>query len=151
MIHITLATSDVELERCFPVMQELRPQLVAAEFVERVRRQASQSGYQLASLTSNDATDAINDAPIGVKALAGFRLSESLSWGKFLYVDDLITTASARSQGYGELLLEWLFEYARTHQCEQLHLDSGVQRFGAHRFYMRHRLQIVAHHFSVNL
>lgn len=151
MAHITLATSDLELERCFPVMQELRPQLVAADFVEQVRRQASQAGYQLAYLATDDAIAAIKDATIDVKALAGFRLSESLSWGKFLYVDDLITTASARSLGYGELLLQWLLDYARTHQCAQLHLDSGVQRFEAHRFYLRHRMQIVAHHFSLKL
>lgn len=151
MTHIALATSNLELERCFPVMQELRPQLVAAEFVGRVQRQAHQAGYQLAYLATDVATDAASVATSDVKALAGFRISESLSWGKFLYVDDLITTASARSQGYGELLLQWLCDYARTHQCEQLHLDSGVQRFEAHRFYMRHRMQIVAHHFSVTL
>jgi len=145
MAHtITLATSDHELEQCFPVMQELRPRLVAAEFVARVRRQASSGGYQLAYLAADDAAG-------GISALAGFRLSESLSWDKFLYVDDLITTASARSHGHGEALLRWLIEYARTHQCTQLHLDSGVQRFEAHRFYMRQRMQIVAHHFSVTL
>ncbi len=145
MAHtITVATSDLELAQCFPVMQELRPQLLAAEFVARVRRQASSGGYQLAYLAADDAAG-------GIRALAGFRLSESLSWGKFLYVDDLITTDSARSHGYGEALLHWLVEYARTHHCEQLHLDSGVQRFKAHRFYMRHHMQIVAHHFSVTL
>ena len=30
-----------------------------------------------------------------------------------------------------------------------LHLDSGVQRFGAHRFYLASRMDIIAHHFSM--
>ncbi|BAY61402.1 GCN5-related N-acetyltransferase [Calothrix brevissima NIES-22] len=39
MIHINLAQSDAEIERCFPTMQLLRPHLVASEFVTRIRRQ----------------------------------------------------------------------------------------------------------------
>jgi coproporphyrinogen III oxidase len=33
----------------------------------------------------------------------------------------------------------------------ELHLDSGVQRFDAHRFYLRHRMAIVGHHFALPL
>ncbi|HYE75022.1 MAG TPA: GNAT family N-acetyltransferase, partial [Blastocatellia bacterium] len=52
---------------------------------------------------------------------------------------------------YGDALFNWLKEYAKTAQCEALELDSGVQRFGAHRFYLRNRMSIVAHHFSLKL
>ena len=37
--EISLATSDAEIAACFPVMHELRTNLVEAEFVARVRRQ----------------------------------------------------------------------------------------------------------------
>jgi hypothetical protein len=30
-------------------------------------------------------------------------------------------------------------------------LDSGVQRFGAHRFYLRRRMNITSHHFAIDL
>jgi hypothetical protein len=30
-------------------------------------------------------------------------------------------------------------------------LDSGVQRFGAHRFYLRRRMDITSHHFALDL
>jgi len=33
----------------------------------------------------------------------------------------------------------------------QLHLDSGVQRFSAHRFYLSKRMEISSHHFSLKL
>ena len=141
MSHIILTQSDAEIENCFPVMQELRPHLVQAGFVERVRRQEQQYGYRLAYFEDDQ----------GVKALAGFRISECLASGKFLYVDDLITQADARSKGYGEALLDWLIEYAKANSCEQLQLDSGVQRFGAHRFYFRKRLEITSYHFAMKL
>lgn len=84
-------------------------------------------------------------------ALAGYRFSQSLSWGKFLYVDDLVTTAKFQSKGYGQRLFRWLLKQAKSRDCDQLHLDSGVQRFGAHRFYLASRMDIIAHHFALKL
>jgi GNAT superfamily N-acetyltransferase len=137
---IQIAQTDAEILRCFPVMAELRTRLVEAEFVARVWRQ-QQLGYQLVYLEVDG----------GVQSVAGFRISEYLAWGKILYLDDLVTTASARSSGYGQQLFDWLLGLARTAGCNQFHLDSGVEKFGAHRFYLRNRLAITSHHFSVKL
>ena len=137
---IALATTREDIERCFPVMAELRPHLAEADFVARIRRQ-QKDGYHLAFLT---------DKKI-VKAVAGYRFSESLSWGKFMYVDDLVTAEKFRSQGHGQRLFRWLENEAKARNCDQLHLDSGVQRFGAHRFYLASRMDIIAHHFAMKL
>ena len=83
-----------------------------------------------------------------VKAVAGFRLSEALAWGKYMYIDDLVTASQARSKGYGGQLFDWLFEYAAAQGCEQIHLDSGVQRKDAHRFYEREGMTVSSLHFS---
>ena len=140
MHQIALAESEVEIDRCFPIMLELRPHLVRSEFVQQVQRQ-NQTGYQLAFL----------EAGATMRAVAGFRLSECLASGKFLYVDDLVTRSSDRSHGYGETLFQWLVDYAKAHHCQQLKLDSGVQRFAAHRFYLRQRMEITSHHFALKL
>ena len=137
---IAIANSDEEIERCYPVMAELRPHVTAEEFLSRVRRQQSTAGYKLAYVADGD-----------VKAVAGFRISECLAWGKFLYVDDLVAKSDERSKGYGGELLDWLIAYARTEGCDQFHLDSGVQRFDAHRFYLRKRMIIEGHHFGLKL
>ena len=140
MPHVQLAETDAEIHRCFPVIAELRPHLVEAQFVARVRRQQGESGFQLAFVEDG-----------GVKSVAGFRIAEFLAWGKILYVDDLISTSAERSKGHGKLLLDWLVARARAAGCAQFHLDSGVQRFEAHRFYLRERMIISAHHFSMAL
>ncbi len=142
---IMLAQADDEMQRCYPVMAELRPHVTPDEFVSRVKRQAEIAGYKLAYLTDGDVTDG------DVKAVAGFRSSECLAWGKFLYVDDLVAKGDARSKGYGGALLDWLVEYAKAEGCEQFHLDSGVQRFAAHRFYLTKRMIIDCHHFALKL
>jgi GNAT superfamily N-acetyltransferase len=137
---ISLAETDAEIVACFPTMHELRPHLTQSEFVQRVRRQQS-SGYQLAYLQQDG----------NVVSVAGFRVSECLASGKFLYVDDLVTQSTVRSLGYGDQLFDWLVAYARSQSCEQLQLDSGVQRFAAHRFYFRKRMEITSHHFALKL
>lgn len=109
---IALATTDEAIAACYPVMVELRPHLVAASFIDRIRRQMAH-GYQLAAVWVDGAAVAV----------AGFRVSENLAWGRFLYVDDLVTRADRRSHGYGARLLAWLKEYAATAGCVQLHLD----------------------------
>ncbi len=140
MSCIRIAESDEEIERCFPVMLELRTHLVAGEFLERVRRQERQ-GYRILYVEEAGA----------VRALAGFRFIECLASGRTLYVDDLVTAASERSRGHGEALIDWLVEHAREHDCDWLHLDSGVQRADAHRFYFRQRLVVSSFHFQRDL
>lgn len=139
-MHIALARTDSEIARCFAVMVQLRPHLVEADFVARVRRMQPE-GFHLAFLEADRA----------VRAVAGYRYHEKLFSGRTLYVDDLVTDTTQRSQGHGARLLGWLREEARARDCVLLELDSGVQRFEAHRFYFRERMHVSAYHFVVPL
>jgi hypothetical protein len=138
--NVLLAKSDDEIIDCYPVMAELRPHVKPDEFLTRVKRQPVTAGYQLAYVIDQE-----------VKAVAGFRLSENLAWGKFLYVDDLVSKTDDRSKGYGGTLFGWLVEHAKENNCDQFHLDSGVHRFRAHRFYLMKRMAIESHHFGLKL
>lgn len=137
---VTCAESDAEILTCFPVLAQLRPHLKPEEFLPRVRRQMA-AGYRLAAVEEGGR----------VVAVAGFRLAECLAWGRFLYVDDLVTDEAVRSHGHGRQLFRWLVEFAERERCDQFHLDSGVQRFGAHRFYLQQRMDITSHHFAMKL
>lgn len=121
-------------------MAQLRPHLTSDEFFQRVERQRQQ-GFLIAFV--EDAGE--------VRCVAGYRFLENLAWGKFLYVDDLVTVEADRSRGYGQQLLAWLVQEAKAADCDQLHLDSGVHRFGAHRFYLGQRMDITSHHFAIKL
>lgn len=137
--RIEHATEVRSIRRCWPVMRQLRPSYEEQAFVDQVLRQ-QQEGYRLAYVESADA----------VVAVAGYRFGENLAWGKFVYVDDLVTDGARRSSGFGEALLSRLIADARGAGCDELHLDSGVQRYAAHRFYLRHRFDITSHHFRLD-
>ncbi len=140
MPNIFLAETDAEIQSCFPVISVLRPHLESASFIERIRRQ-QHNGYHLAGLREDDV----------VCSAAGFRLIECLAWGRILYVDDLVTQPDRQGSGYGGQLLDWLIVHARANGCEQVHLDSGYHRHGAHRFYLRRGFVLGSHHFTLVL
>lgn len=140
-ISVRTAESAEDVDRCFPVMHELRPHVDFQQFRQQVGRQGDSVGYKLAFVQCDGK----------VTAVAGFRVVEMLAWGVAMYVDDLVTTEACRSLGHGGRLFDWLVNHARELGCHQLHLDSGVQRFGAHRFYLHKRMDITSHHFSLRL
>jgi GNAT superfamily N-acetyltransferase len=139
---VRVAETADDIRRCFPVMQQLRTHLTLDRYLELVARMRAHEGYTLAF---------VEEAGV-VTAVAGYRYMELLyTDGKVLYVDDLITDANLRSRGHGHTLMEWLKEEARRNQCVELHLDSGVQRFDAHRFYLTERMHISSYHFRLKL
>jgi GNAT superfamily N-acetyltransferase len=139
-LFIAVAADELDITRCYPVMAELRPHLDEDTFIRQVQRQ-QEDGYLLV----------YGEVGGEVVACAGFRVLENLASGRFLYVDDLVTCSACRSQGHGEALMNWLLDYARASNCSQFHLDSGVQRFEAHRFYFRQRMNISSYHFAMKL
>ncbi len=127
-------------------MRALRTAYESSErFVEHVDRVLRPAGYRLIGAFRSGGKHAV--------AAAGFRVSDNLAWGRYLYVEDLSTAPGARRQGHAGALLDWLVQEGRRTRCDQLHLDSGVgpERFDAHRLYHNSGLAISSHHFARRL
>ncbi len=136
----TDAKTDAEIQKCFDVMSELRTHLKRDDFLDTVRHMESE-GYQLAYIEDDQE----------LVAVAGYRIYTNLFFGKNLYIDDLVTSASARSKGYGKQMINWLRDKARNEGCRSYHLDSGTARGQAHRFYFNQGFMISSYHFSEEL
>jgi GNAT superfamily N-acetyltransferase len=128
------------LEAAFPAIQELRPHLDKEAFVMRAKKQMKQ-GYFMVGIPHGQVFGSV----------AGFRFGEYLAWGSILYVDDLVTLSSAQGLGYAGAMMDWLIGHAKSKGCDGLHLDSGYQRIDAHRLYLKKRLKLASHHFSIQL
>lgn len=137
-MEVKLLESEDELAAVAEVLLQLRPQYTLESLLAQIKKQ-QQSGYQLAYVKSGN----------GVLCVAGFVVGEKLAWGKHIYIDDLVTSEAHRSSGAGTLLMDWFKSLCEQTGCTQLHLDSGVQRFNAHRFYLKNRFNIESHHFSI--
>ena len=137
-MKVETAESDADIERVSDVLLQLRPAFDRPKLIARIKEQMK-LGYRVAYV--EEAGE--------VLCVAGFVVGIKLAWGKHIYVDDLVTAEGQRSKGAGKMMIDWLKSHALALGCNQLHLDSGVQRFDAHRFYLRERFSIGSHHFSI--
>ncbi len=137
MKQVKVAVNDDEIMKCYPIMRQLHPHLVEESFVTQIKKLMKEKFYLLYIEKSSV-----------VVAVSGFHVCENLGNGKYLYLDDLVTDAKHRSKGYGKALLDWIFAFAVQHKIRQVVLDSEVQKFEAHRFYLQNNMKISCHHFS---
>ena len=140
-MEVRKLSSEEEIELTFPIVSQLRPHLDRDKYLSTVRRMEATESYRLAAVFEDEQ----------VCCVAGYRYMELLAYGKVLYVDDLVTDEAARSRDFGGGMIGWLASEARANGCGLLHLDSGVQRYAAHRFYFREGMNISSYHFAKNL
>lgn len=138
---IKVMKTDSEIISSFSIFKQLRPHLSEDYFLEKIKRLQDNYDFNLVVVIEKDE----------IKTVAGYRITESLAWGNYLYVDDLITDEISRGKGYAKILWDWLISTAKESHCEQIHLDSGVHRHAAHRFYLKGGLDITCHHFQMTL
>lgn len=135
-MKITEAKTDNEILMCWDVIHELRPHLEKEKFLSLIKDMMNE-GYRLSFIE------------VDGKAVAaiGFRYLQFLFAGKHFYIDDLVTLAEHRKNGYAAMLLDYVFELAIKNGYEKVTLDSGHHRYDAHRLYLNKGFKIFAHHF----
>lgn len=140
-IELRHAADDGDVAACFPVLQQLRPQLAdRKELVARVRRQ-QEAGYRLLIARHGER----------VVGAAGYRLQENLIRGRFVYVDDLAVLEGERRHGTGAALLDEVARLAQADGCLWMTLDTGLGNALAQRFYFRRGMLSSALHFAKSL
>jgi len=140
-IEIKHIESDADLAASFSVMKELRPHLSnPAAYAAQITQQRTQ-GYRLLAAWRDDV----------IVGLAGYRLQNNLLYGRFVYVDDLVVTASLHRSGFGERLLQAARQQALALRCENFVLDTGLHMALAQRFYFRQGLLARGMHFVETL
>ncbi|MBN2510444.1 MAG: GNAT family N-acetyltransferase [Spirochaetales bacterium] len=135
-----IADNSSDWDAIVSVYRYLRPNIEPAELKRRIDEQI-QEGFQVAYAEAGGV----------ILAAAGFRIQSKLAWGRHLYIDDLVTVPEFRSKGAGGNLLRFLIEHAKEEGCGEVHLDSGVQREGAHKFYFREGFVISSYHFKYQI
>jgi GNAT superfamily N-acetyltransferase len=139
-MEIKIASTEEDILKCWDVLVSLRPHLKKEIFVSTVKEMIAE-GYTLAFIVEN------------AKAVAavGFRYLQYLYNGKHFYIDDLSTLPEYRGNGYAGKLLDFVIQQAKARGFKAVTLDSGYQRFDAHRLYLKKGFTLNSHHFSINI
>ena len=123
-MDVRVLDTDAEIAAAFPLMHVLRERLRAETFVADVRAQ-QRDGYVLAGGFAQGGK---------LVTLAGFRPGLTLSRGRHLFVDDLVTDPAEQGKGYGTAMIAWLRGRAREMDLPTVCLDSRATAKG---FYER--------------
>ena len=139
--EISIVETREDIATTWSVMRQLRPHLEAEGYLALVLRLRKERGFRLARMSVNGE----------VVAVAGLRFGEWLHGGRYLEIEDFVTSEDCRSQGHGSAFLDWIAALGREGGCRHLRLLSGVQREAAHRFYRRKGMGLDAYYFSLDL
>ncbi len=139
-MEIKFAEAEQDFIKCFEVIKALRPHLTLDQFLSLIPELKKET-YRLAFIEENG------------KAVSacGFRYLTTLFEGKYIYIDDLSTLPEAIGKGHAGALFDFVVEIAKKEGLPAVHLDSGHQRFDAHRLYLNKGMKIVYHHFRLQL
>lgn len=69
----------------------------------------------------------------------------SMRFGRRCWLEDLVVTATRRSEGVGQRLLDAAQDWGTAHDCTYLGLSSAAARTDAHRFYVANGIQQSQH------
>jgi len=126
-MEIVEVKTQEALEKCFPVLKELREDLTFQNYTYLYEEAKSHDDYRLVAVFENHQCI----------ALMGYRILFDFVHGKHLYIDDLVVTASKRSSGIGGRLLEFAEQDAERLSCKGLRLCTGIDRKNSQHFYER--------------
>lgn len=124
MAEIRELTTEAEWRDAFPVLSQLRSHLTEESYLEYLDGMREE-GYRLFALFEADE----------IVSVAGVAIRTNFYNGRHLFVYDLVTRESRRSEGHGARLMEFVETWARDRGCESFTLESGLWREDAHRFY----------------
>lgn len=126
-IRLIKAKSRQDIERFYPVMKELRTELSLEEYLKSYEAAHAADGYEIVALEDDG----------GILAVMGYRVLHDFVHGKHLYIDDLVSSEKARSQGLGSRLLKYAEDLARELGCRGLRLCTGIENERGKSFYER--------------
>ena len=129
-----------DLSTILPLVQVLNPALDEALLATRLNEMVGQ-GYQCAGAYDGDML-------VGV---CGIWVATRFYCGKYLEPDNVVVHPDYRSRGVGQALMAWVYDYARSLNCEVVELNSYVASPRAHKFYFNEGFQILGFHFQKRL
>ena len=116
-----------ELYTVYDVLKQLRVELSYKEFEDLVYDMRHMD-YKMIGVMNGEV----------LLCYAGVAVQTNFYHKRHLYVFDLVTDEKYRSLKYGEMMLEYLVDYAKTAMCENIVLSSGFEKENAHKFYEKH-------------
>lgn len=130
--------TDEQLEAACRLLRQMYPERSVADLRSQVQEMLDEGGWRMVGMFE----DAQCVAAIMV------HVGRRLYSGKFIRMDSMVIDEGLRGRGAGKKLVDWVVDEGKRLGCEKMMLDSYVENFDAHRFFLREGMAIRGYHIN---
>jgi len=121
----------------YPVIAHMYPDMSFDSYSD-ILKERVENGYNMVAVF--DGEDCVS--------AAGFWFGIRFYCDRFLQLDNMVTVPEFRDKGAGTMALEWIKSLAKKEGCKRILVDSYVENFDAHRFFLREGFVIRGYHLN---
>src|SRR5215510_4707997 len=127
---------EENLDAIVPLLELLNPKTTRDIIVQRLNAQRK-SDYKCVGVYDQSR----------LIAISGIWILNKIYAGKHIEPDNVIVHPDYRNKGIGELLMNWIHEYATSIGCITSELNARVSNESGNRFWKKMGYEIVGYHF----
>lgn len=129
-----------ELESILPFLEWLNPDTELTILIDRLN-EVRATNYQSVGVYDNEK----------LIAVSGIWILYKIYVGKHIEPDNIMVHPGYRNKGVGDLLMNWIHNYALEIGCRSSELNSRVTNHRGHKFFMQLGYEIIGYHFIKKL
>lgn len=129
-----------DVKAAYDVLRHMYPDMTSEEYVKIALARLAE-GYRLVAVLDGDK----------MVSVAGFWIGMRFYCGKFIQLDNFVTLPDYRGRAVGKLLVDWIKDLGRAENCNRVILDTYVDNYPAHRFFLREGFIIRGYHLNFML
>lgn len=139
-MQINECKSNADLKTAYQVLREHYTNLTESDYLRYVKEMMA-TDFRMIAVTENKK----------IIAVCGFRVGRRFYCGKYLHIDNMIVGSAFRSQGIGNLIIEWMRNEAKRLGCDVLLADTYINNINAQRFFEREGFYKRGYHLKYDL
>ncbi len=135
---IVECTSEEQLDAACKLLTQMYPERSQAMVKQEVQQMLSEGGWRVMGIFED------NQCVATLLVHVGHRLYS----GKFIRMDSMVIDENLRSRGLGKKIFDWVQAEGKRLNCQKLLLDSYVENYDGHRFFLREGMAIRGYHIN---
>ena len=131
---------EKEIEMILPLLEQLNPNIGIEILKERLKSMV-QSNYECVGVFHKNRL-------IGI---SGLWFLTKYYVGKHVEPDNVYIFPEYQDKGVGTMMLNWIFEYAKTKGCEASELNCYAKNKNGQKFWAKQGYELIAYHYQKKL
>ncbi|HEA22768.1 hypothetical protein LCGC14_1091800 [marine sediment metagenome] len=129
-----------KVDQILPLLSQLNPNISRDVLISRLQDMVLRS-YQCVGVFENEKL-------IGI---SGIWILHKYYIGKHIEPDNVFILPDYQGKGIGEILINWIFDYAKSINCEASELNCYTENEAGRRFWEKQGYEVVGYHFRKKL